>query len=249
METRKLSSIVTMGFQYRLLCLIPTILFLFGCSTSPNINILDENFVKDVDSDSRISLVGYKAKHLGSSGAQVGGTICLGPFGALATTMHEQRENPKITPNHGKEQKEQQYERRLDKQCLKAIESVLHANAYFEYVYFDELNPVERNPDEADEIRELCKINSLGGVIEAYVTYGMTSGWQKPLSLTVNWTIFDPEGNRSLECQTICISKEGYALFPDTRNPEYENAYIELARKNAEAFLSMLGKTWCSSNK
>jgi len=226
----------------KLLGLILIPLFLIGCATSPSIHILNERFIKDIGPNDRISLVEFKAKHYGSMGAQFG-SIFGGPCIAFAVGSSEQRENPKITPVNATNIKEKSYVRKLDEECLKTIESVLKQSSDFKYVSLRNLKHGQQNYNEdSDKISHLCKLNNLNGIIKIYIIYGITSGFKKPLTLTIDWIIFGSDGKEDVKCHTISATKKGYDHFPNTRNPKYENIYIKLAQKSAEEFLLMLSE-------
>lgn len=123
------------------------------------------------------------------------------------------------------------------------MEHVLKNSNYFAYVPMAQVkSPSQSFETEKEHIRYICKENNLRCAVKVFMEYDINPGFDKQLALSCDWTLFRFDGTELIRVHTLALS-EPVGHFPSTRDPQFEDIWIGLAKKSAEDFLSMLGGT------
>lgn len=215
--------------------LVLVILTLFGCS-SPGMKAVDSNFMSNIGQNKRASIYECKAAYEGSTGAQLAGVLfsplLLAPLQAGSTGKMEA---------DGNDLQQMDYASKLQIECFREIEKVLRENSIFSYVNMTELRLPENSlSNEPDYIKKMIVSNNLSIAVKTEFKYLVVPGWNKRIALRVDWTLYESDGKEGASIRTIVASEKGVGVFVNTKNPEHEKTYLDLANKNAQDFISIL---------
>ena len=135
------------------------------------------------------------------------------------------------------------YLEELHEECLIAIDEVMTGAQHFSYAVPTSLELPKRGVQKYSSMpfyQELALQHGLEGVLRVKLTCGVETGWYKTLCLSGTWELVSAEGATVAKISTKQLSEQRYRMFPNVWNPKYKTIYVDLARRNAEEFLSSL---------
>lgn len=97
-------------------------------------------------------------------------------------------------------------------------------------------------------LNDMAKKNNLYACVKAASFMGVRPGFGKHVQVSTLWEITRSSGEK-IEFRSEAISEEAAGVFVDPTDPKLKPVFLELARQNAQQFLTALGEGgetgWC----
>jgi hypothetical protein len=92
------------------------------------------------------------------------------------------------------------------------------------------------------EIKKVLEEKQPGtlGNLSINVRYRVLTGFMKEVALQTDWYGLDDEGKIEIHIRTIVPSEKALEMFPNTKSKKYNDIFVELAKKSAYDFISIL---------
>lgn len=192
--------------------------------------------MSNLGENKRASIYECKAAYEGSTGAQLAGVL----FSPLLLAPIQAGSSEKMKDD-GNDLQQMDYATKLQIECFREIEKVLRKNSIFSYVNMNELRLPENSlSNEPDYIKKMVVSNNLSIAVKTEFKYMVVPGWNKRVALRVDWTLYGSDRKEGANIRTIVASEKGVGVFVNTKDPEHEKIFIDLANKNAQDFISIL---------
>lgn len=214
MKRRSLMAVLSM------LGSIVLLLMVSGCAT-PGLTKLDAGFLDKMRSGGKVTILAYKGEHSDYGGSGLGQIV-----GAAILSVTKS----------GAE---------LHTKCIAEMEEVLAKDSSLHYVNRSSLGLTDPGPDaeaSKSQLSNLVKQYGLNAFIRARLTFSVLPGLTKRIQLAVDWEVVSESNEIMLQALTVVKSEESKGLMPSTLDPQYAPDFVEMARKNAEQFVSYLKK-------
>ncbi len=199
-----------------------SIILISGCASSSIIKPLQTNY----QSSEKIGIVKFAAEHFGK--ASEGYT--MSPIVSAIAYYAEEGDGG------------EDYLKELDNEVFITIETELGRDNSISYSETSDPSILTQNSIEQSVLAKYASEHDLAYLLSVNVRYSSSSGFSKPLLLTVTWSVFNELGVKIGEIETVEVTKDGYGAFPNTRERRFKEPYLSLVKPIVVQFISFLNK-------
>jgi hypothetical protein len=90
-------------------------------------------------------------------------------------------------------------------------------------------------------VNDIANKNNLYSCVKAVSFMGIRIGFNKRVQVSTKWELTKPTGEK-VEFTSEAISEDAHGVFVDPTDPKLKPVFLELARQNAQQFLTTLGE-------
>ncbi len=214
---------------------VPAILiFTLGLSACTGTSSrMDTDFISNLHQETKYGIYTVNTDHPHNN--KSGQISAIGVIPAMAM------QNEIDTKNSGED-----YAIELDEAVMAIIEQGLSDSPLLSYINRSDSGsssnePLAGFPKTLVEAAPYISDNGLDFVVTTKITYGIASGWTKPLYMQIDWKFWDSAGCPLRKIRTMKKTTETFDIFPSSKDKKYKDVYLSLSRSNTEQFLNALG--------
>ena len=199
--------------------------FVFSSCASRVANIETMKAFRDLCPEKKLSICSFEL--VGADRTKImASNIFIGPLPSLAINAGRLNENF-------------EYSQELAKEFHHIYEESLGKSGFFQLS--SSANLLFLQDGKPLNLNDMAKQNNLYACVKAVSYMGVRMGFNKHVQVSTKWEITRSSGEKH-EFITEAISEEAAGVFVDPTVPELKPVFLELARQNAQQFLTALGE-------